>query len=580
MDLLWRARAFFQQDWSRIVGALGLLILNSALGLLKPWPLALLVDFLASGRVWSPLGQTTGDRYVVFLITALVLVSLAHALLSAWQQGVVISTGLRGLARVRKAVFEWLLGLSLRRVQGAQSGDLIFRATWDTYAFQTLFTQGVFVFLGAAVSVVAMTVVMGRMNLGLTGIAWATIPALLLVMRFFGGKLSGRSATAQAADATVASGVQQTVANLLLVQSFTRESTERTRFDQHVDASFQARWSQHRLEIVYLAVVAIVLALGTSAIVGFGVGRVEQGSLTVGELLVFLAYLTQLYEPLNQLSHLGATVSNARAGAIRVLELLEDVPSSGAEAGRESSLGPGPWGLELVGVGFGYTSERRVFRDLNLSVGPGEVVALIGPSGSGKTTLLQLIPRLLEPDQGEVRVGGRPVRTFRREELRKNISLVLQEPLLLPTTVAENIGYGREGATQEEIEAAARAANADGFIRKLPAGYHTVVGEGAARLSVGEKQRINLARAFLKNAPVLLLDEPTSALDSESEQAVMDGLRSLLKGRTVLMVAHRFATLREVNRIAVLNEGQIEEIGTPSDLLKQNGYFARLTQQS
>ena len=580
MDLLWRARAFFQQDWPRILGALGLLVLNSALGLLKPWPLALLVDFLASGRVWAPFGPLTGRRYVLFLIGTLVLVSVAHAILNAWQQGVVISTGLRGLARVRKAVFEWLLNLSLRRVQGAQSGDLIYRATWDTYAFQTLFTQGVFVFLGAAVSVVAMTVVMGRMSLVLTGIAWATIPALLLVMRFFGGKLSGRSTTAQAADATVASGVQQTVANLLLVQSFTRESTERSRFDQHVDASFRARWSQHRLEVVYLAVVAIVLALGTSAIVGFGVGRVEQGSLTVGELLVFLAYLTQLYEPLNQLSHLGATVSNARAGAIRVLELLDDVPSSGAEEGRESISSPDPWGLELAGVGFGYTSERPVFRDLNLSVAPGEVVALIGPSGSGKTTLLQLIPRLLEPDQGEVRVGGRSVRTFRREDLRKNISLVLQEPLLLPTTVAENIGYGREGATQGEIEAAARAANADGFIRQLPSGYHTVVGEGAARLSVGEKQRINLARAFLKDAPVLLLDEPTSALDSESEQAVMDGLRSLLKGRTVLMVAHRFATLREVNRIAVLNEGQIQEIGTPSDLLQQNGYFARLTQQS
>ena len=580
MDLLWRARAFFQMDWPRILGALGLLVLNSALGLLKPWPLALLVDFLASGRIWAPFGPVSGGRYVLSLVGALVLVSLAHAVLSAWQQGVVISTGLRGLARVRKAVFEWLLGLSLRRVQGAQSGDLIYRATWDTYAFQTLFTQGVFVFLGAAVSVVAMTVVMGRMNLILTAIAWATIPALLLVMRFFGGKLSGRSTTAQAADATVASGVQQTVANLLLVQSFTRESTERNRFDQQVDASFQARWSQHRLEVVYLAVVAIVLALGTAAIVGFGVGRVQQGALTVGELLVFLAYLTQLYEPLNQLSHLGATVSNARAGASRVLELLDDVSPRNQDEGVETLPGRGQWSLEFEAVCFGYTLERRVFRGLNLSVAPGEVVALIGPSGAGKTTLLQLIPRLLEPDQGEVKVGGRPVRTLRREDLRRNVSLVLQEPLLLPTTVAENIGYGREGATREEIEAAARAANADGFIRQLPAGYNTVVGEGAARLSVGEKQRINLARAFLKDAPVLLLDEPTSALDSDSEQAVMEGLRTLMKGRTVLMVAHRFATLREVNRIAVLNDGQIQEIGTASDLLERNGYFARLTQQS
>ncbi len=582
MELLRRAWAFFRPDWPRILAALGLLLVNSGLTLLKPWPLALLVDYLSVGRRWEPLAQAAPEpaRYLGALVLALALVAVVHAVLGGVQQGVVISTGLRGLARVRHAVFEWLLGISLRRLQGAPSGDLIYRTTWDTYSFQTLFTQGLFVFLGAAVSVVAMTGVMWQMNQRLTLVALATIPLLLLVMRGFGSRLSRRAASAQAADAGVAAAVQQTVANLPLIQSFTREGTEQRRLDDHAGRALTARWAQHRLEVLYLAVVAVVLGLGTAGIVGFGVNQVGRGALTVGELLVFLAYLTQLYEPLNQLSHVGATVSNARAGAGRVLELLEeqtaaDLPVIPTASGTLEPAGDG-WGVEFASVSFGYTAERRVLEDVSFSVAPGEVLALLGPSGAGKTTLLQLIPRLLEVSGGAVRLGGHDVRSFHRSALRRKVSLVLQEPLLLPASIAENIGYGREGATRTEIEAAARAAQADDFIRRLPAGYDTVVGEGAARLSVGEKQRINLARAFLKDAPVLLLDEPTSALDAESEQAVLDGFRRLLHGRTVIMVAHRLATLREAGRIAVLNRGGIAEIGTASELLRREGYYARL----
>jgi ABC-type multidrug transport system fused ATPase/permease subunit len=211
-----------------------------------------------------------------------------------------------------------------------------------------------------------------------------------------------------------------------------------------------------------------------------------------------------------------------------------------------------------------------------VSLRAGESVALIGPSGAGKTTLLQMIPRFLDPDSGVVRLAGEDLRSYPRPWLREHVALVLQESLLLPTTIAENIGYGRAGATRDEIEAAAAAANAHEFIRRLPQGYDTVVGDGAARLSVGEKQRLNLARAFLKDAPILLLDEPTSALDAESEGLVLASLRRLMKGRTTLMVAHRLATIREVDRIVVLNAGEVMEVGTAAELLAKGGYFSRV----
>jgi ATP-binding cassette subfamily B protein/subfamily B ATP-binding cassette protein MsbA len=327
--------------------------------------------------------------------------------------------------------------------------------------------------------------------------------------------------------------------------------------------------------VVYLAVVAVVFAVGTAGIVVLGAREVTAGNLTVGRLLVLLAYLAQLYEPLNQLSHVGSTVSNGRAGAERVLELLAEDRATKAEPMLKNRTFPAAE-LAFEDVSFAYTTGQPVLRNVRVSLRAGESVALIGPSGAGKTTLLQMIPRFLDPDSGVVRLAGEDLRSYPRPWLREHVALVLQESLLLPTTIAENIGYGRAGATRDEIEAAAAAANAHEFIRRLPQGYDTVVGDGAARLSVGEKQRLNLARAFLKDAPILLLDEPTSALDAESEGLVLASLRRLMKGRTTLMVAHRLATIREVDRIVVLNAGEVMEVGTAAELLAKGGYFSRV----
>ncbi|MEI6355993.1 MAG: ABC transporter ATP-binding protein [Verrucomicrobiota bacterium] len=334
---------------------------------------------------------------------------------------------------------------------------------------------------------------------------------------------------------------------------------------------------------------AAVFALGIAAIVWAGARQVLDGRLSVGQLLVFLAYLAQLHEPLNQLSNVGSTLASSRAGTRRVLELLyeEDAGTRGARPVETASGGstdpvvaPCAGGLVFDAVSFSYAEGRPVLREVSFRVEAGTSVALIGPSGAGKTTVLHLMPRFLRPDSGSIRLGGADIAGLPLRALREQVALVSQEPLLLPASVAENIGYGKAGATRAEIEAAARAANAHGFIVKLPQGYDTVVGDGAARLSTGEKQRLNLARAFLKDAPVLLLDEPTSALDAESEALVLAGLRELMRGRTTVMVAHRLGTLRAVDRIVALVDGRVAETGTAEELLAAGGYFAKLTREN
>ncbi len=543
----------YRPDAARCAAALGLVGLTTASAVIKPWPLAWILDAL-SGRS----GDTDSiPRWTLALLGAYLL----HGVLGAAQQSLVITLGLRGLQRIRHQVFERLLRLSPREVQGTAAGDWIYRATWDTYAFQTLFTHGIFTGLTAGAGVIAMTVVMARIHLPLTAVALATVPPLIAVMRFFGPRLQRAATQAQTTDAGIAAAVQQAVANLSLIQAFTRESTLTAAFDRQAAEAFRARRHQHRSEVIYLAAVAAILSAGTAGMVALGSREVSGGHLTLGQLLVFLAYLAQLYEPLNQLSHLGGTISTAQASAQRVLEWL-DTPDHSANGTTPTPRPAHGVDLEFSGVGFAYDPDRPVLRGLDLRLKPGEIVAIVGPSGAGKTTLLQLIPRFLEPAAGQIRWCGLDLKSLDRQSLRRQVSWVLQEPLLLSATIAENIGFGREAATRAEIEAAAQEAHAHEFILRLPQGYDTRVGDGAARLSVGEKQRIHLARAFLKDAPVLLLDEPTSALDGESEAAVLAAVQRLTRGRTTLMVAHRPETLHIAHRILRLESGALTEGAT------------------
>jgi ATP-binding cassette subfamily B protein/subfamily B ATP-binding cassette protein MsbA len=399
------------------------------------------------------------------------------------------------------------------------------------------------------------------------------IPLLVLSIRSFGRVMNARSAGAQQAESQVAGQVQQSLTNLPLIHSYATEAREAGSFLALVEAAREKRLGQHTWELLYGLGVTLVFGLGTAMIVWIGGERVLAGKLTLGELLVFLAYLAQLYEPLNQLSHVGSTVSTASASAQRVLDLLDarEEVHERPDARRGEIKGD----LHFEHVSFEYQTGRKILSDVSFRVKAGESVGIIGPSGAGKSTLLQLVPRFFDAIGGSVKVDGVDIRELSLADWRRNVAFVMQEPLLLPATIAENIAYGQPAAKREAIEAAAKAAYADEFIRGLPHGYDTVVGEGAARLSVGEKQRLNLARAFLKDAPILLLDEPTSSLDAENEALISASLEQLRKGRTTLIVAHRLQTIRNVNHIIVLQGGRVMEEGRPEELLKGTGYFAK-----
>jgi len=561
-----------------LVGALMLVSIGASL--LKPWPLAVIVDsVLGSAPLpsWlkSPLGGLSKESLLLTLAAAVLVLHLGQGAISSAQNFIAIQIGLNGLRRVRVEVFACLQRLSLRFHQGSRSGDIIHRAAWDTYSFQTLFQQGWITSATATLSLVSMSVWMWLLNPPLTLVSLAIVPVLLLVMKRFGQRMTQRGSDAQQADSQVTSFVQQSIAALPLIQSYTREALEENAFTARTSVAMEKRLSQHVWELIYWLAISAVFALGTATIIWIGSRQVLAGKLSVGELLIFLAYLAQLYEPLNQLSHVGATIANAKVGTQRVFEIL-DTPEEVKDAPNARALVKARGEVEFDQVSFSYQPGQPVLQNLSFRLSAGQSAAIIGPSGVGKTTLMNLVPRFFDPTQGGVTLDGVDLRELKLKDLRTQVALVLQEPILLPASVAENIAYGKPGASRAEIEAAARAANADVFIAKFPNGYETVVGDGGTRLSVGERQRLNLARAFLKDAPILLLDEPTSALDADSEALVVASLFNLMKGRTTLMVAHRLTTISRVDKILVLQEGRLMEEGSPAELKAKSGYYARV----
>ena len=555
---------------------LALSLLAVAAALYLPWPMKVIVDSILTDKAplpaWLPLEKASALAAVCSILLAM---HFLRGWLSTWSTTLLVRAGLRMTYDLRCRVYEHLQKLSLVFHEKRPVGDSIYRVTWDTYSIQTLFNNGFIQLVGSGVTLVGIMVIMLRFDVTLTLLALAVAPALGWAIKFYNKRISAVSIDYHDRESKVSALIQESLSAIRTIQAFAREEDEVKKFDTGAAQSVDANVRMTREQVMSSFVVGLITATGTVAMLWIGGHRVLDGKLSVGELLVFIAYVGMLYGPMSSLSGIAAAVQSAVTPFRRVQELLETAPAI-RDLPTARPLDSCRGVVRFDHVTFGYEPSQPVLKDIDFEVQPGQMVALVGASGVGKSTLLSLLLRFYDPQQGRVLVDGQNVCEFRYRSLRQQISIVPQEPVLFSTTVAENIAYGRPKSTRDEIITAARQAEADEFILRMEHGYDTPVGERGVMLSGGQRQRLALARAFLKNSPILILDEPTAALDSETEAAVLQAMDRLRKNRTVLVVAHRLSTVRSADWLLVLHDGQIAERGTHAELLAKQGRYAHL----
>jgi ATP-binding cassette subfamily B protein/subfamily B ATP-binding cassette protein MsbA len=561
----------------RFVGAVLLVLGIGLLELLKPWPLKLVVDSVIGGEAtgWAGLDALAPRAKLAVacgLMVAVYLLLGAFGVVSNW---VTVDIGQRMVNDVRSDLYAHLARLSLAFHSRRQVGDLLYRLTADTFAIQTLTMNGFFPILTSVVLLGGMVGVMLRLDRVLTLVALAVVPLLFLSIARMSRRITALSSDARVKESALWAVASRTIGAIRVVQAFTTEEEEHRRFVGTSAESLGATLRLYTFQSAYSAFVNVLIAGGTAAVLWVGASHVLDGTLTVGDVLIFTSYLASLYAPINALTQTWGLVQGARVGAERVFEILDTAPDL-QDGPRPLTRAEVRGAVTFEDVSFGYDASRQVLARLSFAVRAGDVVAVVGATGAGKTTLVSLVPRFYDPTAGRVLLDGVDVRTFRLKALRQQVAMVLQPPLVFPATVRENIAYGSPGATATQVAEAARLAQLDDFLARLPEGLETMVGEGGATLSSGEQLRITIARAILRDAPILILDEPTSALDAGTEARVMEGLERLMAGRTTFVIAHRLSTVRRADVILVLDDGRIVEHGTFAELVARGGHFARL----
>jgi len=560
-----------------------LLVSEIILGALQPWPLAIVIDSVLGGQPFPArlvpwIGALTLDNRLVLLIVVVVagvVLQLVNQFVSAYGTQVQVDAGQRMVYDLRGRLFQHLTALGLNHHITTSTADAVYRVDVDAYAIENLVMSGLFPLATSTIALMVMFGVLLRLNVTIALTSLTVVPFMFLCLRYYTNTLVNREERVKELEATLLGRLYETFGAIKLVKSFAREPHELQRYAASGEKTMNARIAITWQQSVFSVVVGAITVLGTALVVVIGGRYVMTGRLTIGQLTVVISYLAAVYGPLSAIAHTTGQLQGALAGAKRVRAMFALIPET-VEAPGAIDATDITGHIRVEDVGFTYPDGARVLHDITFAASPGEVIALVGLTGAGKTTLVSLIPRFYDATVGRITIDGVDVRQYRVRSLREKIAIVLQDPVLFQGTIADNLRYGRLDATDEEIEQAARAAHAHEFIARLPKGYQTEIAEAGGGLSGGERQRLSVARAILKNAPILILDEPTSSLDSISEEIVFAALRRLRAGRTTIVIAHRLSTVRDADRILVLDGGQIAAQGRHEDLLKSSRLYRRM----